>query len=237
MLSNRNDTFSNNPVRVMVADDHKLFRSGLIALLQTQKNIFVVGEAENGEECEDDYFPLNPDILLIDVEMPARNGIETIRSIKETDKKLKAIILSQHDNEIMRARAYEAGARGYISKNIVLGELMYAINAVLSGDIYFGPDYTLKKLDTLARRLDEEEQMYDLKNYRLTKRETDIVMLLAEGFTSLEIADKLEISKRTVDTIRRNISEKCGFNGGQQLLKFAIWYKKNLDSNPQNPSL
>lgn len=214
-------------IRIMVVDDHKLFRSGLISLLQTQQNLFVVGEASDGEECEDIYFTLNPDILLIDIEMPKRNGIETIRSIKELDKNVKAIVLTQHENESVIARAFEAGAMGYMNKDIILGELLYAINTVLSGNIYFGPAYTRARLEELVIRLNELEEMYDPESYKLTPREIEVILLIATGLTSLEIADSLNIKKRTVDSIRKNISDKCNFSGGHQLLKFAVWYKKN----------
>lgn len=218
---------SENMIRIMVVDDHKLFRSGLISLLQTQPNIFVVGEAADGEECEEVYFSLNPNILLIDIEMPKRNGIETIRSIREIDKNVKAIVLTQHENESIIARAYEAGAKGYMNKDIILGELLYAINTVLSGNIYFGPTYTVMRLEELVNKLNEDEERYDPELYKLTPRELEVLMLIADGLTSLEIADSLNIKKRTVDSIRKNIADKCNFSGGHQLIKFAVWCKKN----------
>lgn len=216
-----------NSIRIVVADDHSLFRSGIISLLEDAAEIFVVGEAVDGSDLYDKYFELKPDVILVDISMPGVTGIEAIRKILARDPSAKALFLSMHEGEEYVYHILKSGGKGLISKNVMKGELVYAVKAVNSGKKYFGAYWTEEKLEDLKRKYsagDGTQISTSLAEASLTQREIEILRLIGEGYTSNEIAARTELSKRTVDTHRIHLMSKLGIKSLPELIKYAIQY-------------
>ncbi|MGE5432858.1 MAG: response regulator transcription factor [Syntrophomonadaceae bacterium] len=216
-----------NSIRIVVADDHSLFRSGIISLLEDAAEIFVVGEAVDGSDLYDKYFELKPDVILVDISMPGVTGIEAIRKILARDPSAKALFLSMHEGEEYVYHILKSGGKGLISKNVMKGELVYAVKAVNSGKKYFGAYWTEEKLEELKRKYsagDGTQISTSLAEASLTQREIEILRLIGEGYTSNEIAARTELSKRTVDTHRIHLMSKLGIKSLPELIKYAIQY-------------
>jgi two-component system response regulator NreC len=220
----------NKTISVLVADDHKLFRSGIISLLENEREIFVVGEAENGEELVEKYFRLKPDIVLVDISMPVLNGTEAVKKIKKTDDSVKALFLSMHDEEEYIYYCLKAGGKGLISKNIMKGELILAIKKVYEGGNYFGTNKTEENLKELVNKY-QAFKSQTLSGIDFSQREAAILQLISEGLTSNEIAEKLLISKRTVDTHRTHLMQKLSLKSLPELIKYAINYSSAKEKN------
>lgn len=216
-----------NSIRIVVADDHSLFRSGIISLLEDAAEIFVVGEAVDGSDLYDKYFELKPDVILVDISMPGVTGIEAIQKILARDPSAKALFLSMHEGEEYVYHILKSGGKGLISKNVMKGELVYAVKAVNSGKKYFGAYWTEEKLEELKRKYsagDGTQISTSLAEASLTQREIEILRLIGEGYTSNEIAARTELSKRTVDTHRIHLMSKLGIKSLPELIKYAIQY-------------
>ena len=213
-----------NKIRLVVADDHKLFRSGLISLLADEKDFFIVGEADNGEELVQLYFDLKPDVIVIDISMPFLNGVEALAEIKKKDKNVKALFVSMHDSEEYIYYAIKTGAYGLISKNIMKGELTYAIRAANEGKHYFGQNWPEEKLKELVNRFEFLSGKNSENKPSLSPREREILKNIGEGLTSSEIATKVHLSKRTVDAHRSHIMRKLEVSTLPELMKYAIKY-------------
>jgi two-component system, NarL family, response regulator NreC len=211
-------------IRIIVADDHKLFRSGLISLLEDEKDFFIVGEADNGEELLNLYFELKPDVIVVDISMPFLNGVEALVEIKKKDKNVKALFVSMHDSEEYIYYAIKNGAYGLISKNIMKGELTYAIRAANEGKQYFGQNWPEDKLKELVNRFEYLSGRNTEDKPSLSPREREILRNIGEGLTSTEIAAKVHLSKRTVDAHRAHIMRKLEVTTLPELMKYAIKY-------------
>lgn len=223
---------SNTRIRILAADDHNLFRSGIINLLENENDIFIVGEAETGEELIKKYFELKPDIVLADISMPVINGIDALREIKKNDDNTKFLFLSMHEGEEYIYYCYKAGAKGLISKKVLKGELLYAIRTINEGNQYFGVGVTDDEIKEILNKYDKREvktRFKEVKNDILTEREIQILKLISDGLTSAEIAEKLFVSKRTIDSHRTNIMQKLNLKSLPELIKYAINY--NLTDN------
>jgi two-component system, NarL family, response regulator NreC len=212
----------NTRIRILVADDHNLFRSGIINLMNDEKDIFVIGEAGSGEELIKKYSQLKPDIVLADISMPDMNGIEALKKIKEEDKSAKFLFLSMHEGDEYIYYCYNAGGMGLISKKVLKGELLFAIRTVSENKKYFGINITEEKLNEILERYDKKNLYPEIINDYLTPREKQILSLISEGFTSNEIAEKLYLSKRTVDTHRTHLMQKLNLKSFPELIKYAI---------------
>lgn len=211
-------------IRIIVADDHKLFRSGLISLLEDEKDFYIVGEADNGEELLDLYFELKPDVIVVDISMPFLNGVEALAEIKKKDKNVKALFVSMHDSEENIYYAIKNGAYGLISKNIMKGELTYAIRAANEGKQYFGQNWPEEKLKELLNRFEFLSGKNSENKPNLSPREREILRNIAEGLSSSEIAIRVHLSKRTVDAHRAHIMRKLEVTTLPELVKYAIKY-------------
>jgi len=212
----------NTRIRILVADDHNLFRSGIINLMNDEKDIFVIGEAGSGEELIKKYSQLKPDIVLADISMPDMNGIEALKKIKEEDKSARFLFLSMHEGDEYIYYCYNAGGMGLISKKVLKGELLFAIRTVSENKKYFGINITEEKLNEILERYDKKNLYPEIINDDLTPREKQILNLISEGFTSNEIAEKLYLSKRTVDTHRTHLMQKLNLKSFPELIKYAI---------------
>ncbi|MGD8781121.1 MAG: response regulator transcription factor [Ignavibacteria bacterium] len=213
-------------IRILVADDHRLFRSGVISLLEDEPNIFVVGEAENGEELINLYSELRPDVVLIDISMPFLTGTEALKEIKKEDPNVRALFVSMHDTEEYIYFALKHKAAGLISKNIMKGELIYAIKRAYEGKQYFGQSWPDEKLREVMMRFEYLTGKNSQDTPNLTPREREILRRIGFGLTSQEIANKLKLSKRTIDSHRSHIMKKLGVNSLSELIKYAVKFNQ-----------
>ncbi len=205
--------------RIVVVDDHKLFREGLISLIKQQKGMNVVGEAENGRQALKVVKQTGPDIVIIDVAMPDMNGIEATKKIKKGNEKVQVLALSMHGDGKYVIEILKAGASGYILKDSAFEEIESAIKSVLDGKNYLSPLISdTIVLQYIRRGSSVENSVFET----LSNREREILQLIAEGHSTKEIAFKLNVSIKTIDTHRHNIMKKVGVKSIANLVKYAI---------------
>ncbi len=204
-------------IRVMLADDHILMREGIRQLLEFDGSIEVVEEANDGDECLEKLKRSKPDVLLLDINMPKKNGIEVLEEIKKQKINVKVLILTVHNEVEYLLKAVDIGVDGYILKDSESAELKKAINAVMNGESYIQP----KLIPALNNRLVARDVDKD-KLESLTKREIEVLILVANGMFNKEIAIKLNISERTVKNHISNIFKKLDVSDRTQAAVFAI---------------
>ncbi len=207
-------------IRIVLADDHTIIRSGLKLLLEQQPNFKVVAEAEDGRQAIELAAKHHPDVVIADIGMPQLNGIEATRQIVAQDPNAAVVILSMHSDESYVLRALKAGARAYILKNSAETDLTRAVLAVSERKSFFSPVISKMLLEDYIRRVREKEveDSFDL----LTPREKEILQLLAEGKTNKEVANILKLSLYTVETHRGNILEKLNLHSVPELILYAV---------------
>jgi len=207
-------------LRILLADDHIVMRTGLRALLERQPNLEVVGESENGRETVALVASLGPDVVVMDVAMPVLNGIEATKTIVTQRPATAVVILSMHADESYVMRALKAGARGYLLKDSAAADLISAIQAVSQNKSFFSPKVSRILAEDYVRVLKQKGAVdsYDL----LTSREREILQLLAEGKANKEVATALNISPYTVETHRRHILEKLNLHNPAELILYAV---------------
>ncbi len=207
-------------LRILLADDHIVMRTGLRALLERQPNLEVVGESENGRETVELVASLGPDVVVMDVAMPVLNGIEATKTIVTQRPATAVVILSMHADESYVMRALKAGARGYLLKDSAAADLISAIQAVSQNKSFFSPKVSRILAEDYVRVLKQKGAVdsYDL----LTSREREILQLLAEGKANKEVATALNISPYTVETHRRHILEKLNLHNPAELILYAV---------------
>jgi len=207
-------------LRILLADDHIVMRTGLRALLERQPNLEVVGESENGRETVELVASLGPDVVVMDVAMPVLNGIEATKTIVTQRPAIAVVILSMHADESYVMRALKAGARGYLLKDSAAADLISAIEAVSQNKSFFSPKVSRILAEDYVRVLKQKGAVdsYDL----LTGREREILQLLAEGKANKEVATALNISPYTVETHRRHILEKLNLHNPAELILYAV---------------
>ncbi len=204
-------------IRVMITDDHKMVREGIKQLLELNDSISVVGMASDGDECISVLESKKPDLLLLDINMPGKNGLEIIEEIKKLNFNVKIILLTVHNEVDYLLKAVEIGADGYVLKDSGSAELVNAIEIVMSGESYIQPDMIpMLNSKMIAKNSDKEK----MKN--LTKRELEVLVLVSEGMFNKEIADKLSISERTVKNHISSIFKKIDVADRTQAAVFAI---------------
>ncbi|GAB4272245.1 MAG: response regulator transcription factor [Candidatus Promineifilaceae bacterium] len=205
-------------IRLVLVDDHAVVRSGLRMLLESQDGMIIVGEAASGKEPVALVCNVKPDIVLMDVQMPDMNGIEATREIKQACSKTAVIALTIYENDQYFFEMLKAGASGYVPKRAAPDELVRAIETVMRGDVYLYP--TLATM--LVKNFLGETGSPEVGCEQLTTREQEVLTLIAEGHTNVEIAQKLFISAKTVDRHRENIMSKLNLHSRVDLVKFAI---------------
>ena len=204
--------------RVLLADDHSLMRAGLRALLKEMQGVEVIGEAEDGAEALRLIGELYPDIALLDISMPGLNGLEvTARASKEYPR-TRIIILSMHAYEEYVHRALVAGAAGYLLKNAEEGELELALRTVARGQTWLSPAISRTVVDALSRGEKPAPGPFEI----LSARQREILQLIAEGRSSKEMARRLELSVKTVESHRTELMERLGIHGIAGLVRYAI---------------
>jgi len=207
------------PVRVLIADDHPIVRKGLRGLLEEEPDITVVGEAEDGTKALAEIERLKPDIAIVDMMMPGHNGLEVIRQAKKFFPAMHIIVLSMNSNDAYVLEAFKRGASGYVLKETGPSELVQSVKVVLSGQLFLSAQLPERLLYDYDQPSDDFfSDPYDT----LTNREHEILQLAAKGLTSAQIADRLCISRRTVELHRSHFMEKLGLRHQTDLVRFAI---------------
>jgi DNA-binding NarL/FixJ family response regulator len=209
-------------IDIIITDDHKIVRDGIKALLQDNKAIKVVAEAASGDELIDLLSTVHADVVLMDISMPGKDGFETTQHVAEHFPKVKVLALSMLSNDSYVSKMMDLGAQGYILKNAGQDELCCAVQLVAAGNRYICSEVSLellRKVQSLSLTItpllsdDQRDQ---------SKRELEVLGLIAEGFTNAEIADKLFTSKRTIETHRQNLLEKTKARNTATLIKYAL---------------
>lgn len=208
-------------IKVMIADDHSMVREGIMNLLELDDNLDVVGFAKDGSDCINKIPELNPDVLLLDINMPNMNGIEVLQELHDRRSKVKVIMLTIHNEGEYILKAVDIGCAGYVLKDSDSNMLKKAIYTVYAGDSFIQPDLIPVLNARLIKKEQEDEQLE-----KLTKREVEVLILLSEGLFNKEIAYKLDISERTVKNHISNIFKKINVSDRTQAAVFAI--KNNL---------
>lgn len=203
---------------IVVADDHKIVREGLVKLLEGRPDFTVIGEASDGEEAVQMVLEKQPDVVIMDIWMPRLSGIDATRRIGKRGSQAKILVLSMHESRTYVEEVLRAGASGYIVKNSASTDLLQAIDAVRSGASYLSPAITQQVVDAIARPGDSSPSGVAM----LTDREREVLQLIAEGLSSKEIASMLGVSLKTVDSHRSNLMEKLDIHKVSGLVRFAI---------------
>jgi DNA-binding NarL/FixJ family response regulator len=209
-------------IKVLIVDDHALFRRGLQMVLEGETDIDVVGEASDGQEAAKKAEDTAPDVVLMDVRMPKRSGIEATRVIKDVLPSTKILMLTISDEEADLYEAIKAGASGYLLKEISIDEVANAVRSVNQGQSLISPSMASKLLSefaTMVKRRDERTQM---PGPRLTERELQVLKLVAKGLNNKDIGDSLFISENTVKNHVRNILEKLHLHSRMEAVVYAV---------------
>jgi two-component system response regulator NreC len=207
-------------IRVMIADDHAVVRAGLRALIAADTSLTLVGEASGGVEAIELTRQLQPDMLVLDLSMPDLDGISVTRRIKQEFSNIHVLILTVHEDEALVKEAIRCGASGYIIKNAAESELISAIKIIMRGDMYVDPS-------VLRSLLNEDHKLSKptIELEPITPREIEVLRLIVQGYTNRQIANELQISVRTVEGHRANLSEKLGLHSRVELVRYAKKHK------------
>jgi DNA-binding NarL/FixJ family response regulator len=218
-------TSGQRAIRILLADDHALVRAGIRALLDTMAGVSVIGEASDGRQALESIDSLHPDLVLMDISMAGLNGIEAVARARKTHPRLPILILSMHAAEEYALEALQAGATGYLLKEAAPAELEIAVRAVARGESYLSPAISVHVVKSMRRQRDpaERETPEDLSPAaRLTSRQREILQLIAEGHSTKEIATRLDLSVKTVETHRAQIMERLDIHDVAGLVRYAI---------------
>ena len=205
-------------IRILLVDDHTMFRSGMKALLEREPDFQIVGEGSTGDEGVDRVRELKPDLVIMDLSMPGSDGLEATRRITALGLKTKVLVLTVHAEEEYLVPVVEAGASGYLSKTSADLALVDAIRVVARGEVYLPP----KATRLVLQHYKTAQADAGAGTHNLSVREQEVLALTAEGFSSREIGERLFISPKTVDTYRSRIMEKLGLNHRSELVRFAL---------------
>ncbi len=206
-------------IPILIADDHGVLRAGLRALLSAEEDLEIVADADNGNDALKLATELRPEIVLLDVNMPGMGGIEVTKHLKEALPDAKVLILTVHEDESLFQEAIQAGASGYIIKRAVESELIDAIRAVKRGDLYVHPAMTRALLREISPASTPKKD--DAPVEALTRREIDVLKLIAQGYTNRQTAEALSISVRTVESHRANLMGKLNLRSRVDLVRYA----------------
>ena len=205
-------------IRILIADDHTLFRNGVKTLLNTEPGMEVIGEASNGDEAIQIALRLLPDVILMDLVMPCKDGISAISEIKAHTDKIRILVLTSYSAEDKSIPAIKAGASGFVLKDCSPDELLQAIRIVNSGETYLPPEI----VNILVNEVQHKPETSELSIEQLTDREMEVLKLIAQGLTNEQIASTLFISKRTVSTHINNLLNKLNLESRAQAVIYAL---------------
>ena len=212
--------------RVLIVDDHPILRKGLSLLINQETDLMVGGEAEDARRAIEQIDALKPDLVIVDISLPGIDGIELLRRIKQRYGELPTLVVSMHDESVFAERALRAGARGYIMKQEALENVLVAIRKVLGGEIFVSSRIATRMLEKLVdgHAARPAASPIDL----LSDRELTVFRLIGQGFGTRQIAEKLHLSVKTVESYRSHLKDKLRLDTGTDLLKAAIeWVQSN----------
>ncbi len=205
--------------RIFIVDDHPLIREGLAAQLANQPNMILCGEAEDVAEAIARIARAAPDLVIVDISLKNGNGIDLVKRLKGKDSSLVILVWSMHPESLYAERALRAGARGYVSKSKSASEIMEAVNALLDGRTYLSPELSE---NLLCRLIGDKKSVEASRIESLTDRELETFELLGQGQTTLQIAAKMHVSRKTVETYRARIKEKLGLANAVELIQHSV---------------
>jgi len=214
-----------NKIKLLIVDDHQIVRDGLISLLSGTENLEIIGASSGFLNLIDSIKQKKPDIIIMDISMPEKSGIEITDIITQDFPDVKVLVLSMYINEDFIINALRAGAKGYLPKNTTKNELIEAIYTVYKGEEYFSKPISDIILKSYVKKIKTDEEI-NPKDNTLSIRETEILKLFVEGLSNAEIADKLFISVRTVESHKNHIMQKMGFKSTVEMVKYAL--KNNI---------
>ena len=208
-----------NNLRVLLADDHALIREGLKSLINAQPDMSIIGEANNGRSAWQQAKALQPDVVIMDVSMPELNGAQVTERLKQECPAMKVLALTIHEDQGYLRQLLKAGAAGYMLKRAAVEELILAIRTVAAGNIYIDPSLTSKVVGSYLRK---ESTVCKLLNSDLSERETEVLRLVAWGYGNKEMAARLSISVKTIETYKSRLMEKLGLHCRTDLVRYAL---------------
>jgi DNA-binding NarL/FixJ family response regulator len=208
------------PRRIFVVDDHPLIREGLAAQISTQPGMQMCGEAEDVAEALARIGDANPDLVIVDISLKNGNGIDLVKRLKSKDPALVILVWSMYPENLYAERALRAGARGYVNKSKTAGQIMDAVNTVLDGRTYLSPDMSEKLLGRVIGGGPKEMEITGVDT--LTDRELETFELLGQAMTTQQIAAKMHVSRKTIETYRARIKEKLGLTNAVELIQHAV---------------
>jgi DNA-binding NarL/FixJ family response regulator len=210
--------------RVLIVDDHPILRKGLSLLINSEPDLTVVAEAENAQQAQEKIEAHQPDMLIVDISLPGIDGIELIKTVKLSHRDLPALVVSMHDESLFAERALRAGARGYIMKQEALDKVLVAIRRVLAGEIFVSEKIATSMLEKLVS---SEDKAVSSPIGLLSNRELTVFQMIGQGYKTNQIAEKLHLSIKTIESYRAHIKEKLKLTDGTDLLKYAIQWVQN----------
>lgn len=210
----------NKPIRILLADDHAVLRAGLKSLLNAEPDMTVVGEAGDGRACIRLAAELQPDVILLDINMPGTSGLEALAELGEQAPDSRVLVLTMHDDAVYLRQVLASGGAGYILKQAADSELLTAIRTVYNGGVFLHPSHTQVLLE--ARQADPTPAGPDNLVATLSEREREVLQLIVLGHTNKEIAEKLFLSVKTVETYKARLMEKLNLRSRAALVKFAL---------------
>ncbi len=220
---------SKKPIRILIVDDHQIIRDGVRALLRDTDSIEIVAEAENGAVALERLQEVQVDVVVMDINMPVMNGIEATQLISERYPQVQVLILTMHDDIEYISNMLKAGAAGYILKSSGKPELINAIQKTAAGDNFFSSEVSFKVMKRFMANqqpvIGKDTVASNKAEIHLTKREIEIIRMIGKELTNQQIADRLSISPRTVDTHRRNLLQKLGVRNTAGLIRYALQHQ------------
>lgn len=211
-----------NKIKLLLADDHAILRAGLKTLLNSQPDMEVIAEAADGKEAVQKSIEVVPDIVLMDITMPGLGGLEATREIKRLNVAIQVLVLTMHEDENYLYQMFHAGASGYVPKKAADTELLAAIRATYRGEHFIHSSMTAGFVAGL-RFKEAAVPVESREQDGLSQRETEVLRFLAMGHTNQEIADRLFLSIKTVETYKARLKDKLGLQGRAELVRYAIW--------------
>ncbi|HBE45248.1 MAG TPA: DNA-binding response regulator [Deltaproteobacteria bacterium] len=210
--------------KIMIVDDHPILRKGLSLFINQEPDLVVAGEAEDAHHALEMIDALKPDMVIIDISLPGIDGIELIKTIKMRYHNIPALVVSMHDESLFAERAIRAGARGYIMKQEAVEDVLVAIRRVLNGEIFVSNKIATRMLEKFV---DADTGKVASFIELLSNRELTVFQMIGQGFGTRQIAEKIHISVKTVESYRAHIKEKLKLNNATDLLKYAIQWVQN----------
>jgi two-component system, NarL family, response regulator NreC len=215
-------------IRVLICDDHNLFRTGIVSILRDEPGIYVIGEAVDGYDLMKKYEQLRPDVVIVDISMPGLSGTDAVKELKSKYPNIRVLFLTMLTGEQYIYYAVKVGGLGLVNKTVEKGELVFAINEVYHERNYFGPLYNKEKIKSILKKYANLPVRINMNiKSKLTDIEDKILILISEGMTSMEIANAINVSKKTVDSYRVKLMKKFDLPNPSSLIRFALKYAES----------